>query len=291
MTTTEPAAPHNPPTPIAVTALASATDRLLRTVRALPPDAWAAPSVLPGWTRAHVLAHLALNAKGLAGVLNTVGDPDPLPMYASNIRRDADIDDLAAQPPERIAGRVAVGAAVLAARLGGGPTPEGALDGGADDAFQQALAESAAADPCPWTTGREPVPGTFDRVTGGPALPIAEVPFMRWREVEIHHADLDAGYGPADWPEVFIDYLLPLAAYDRSPEIDVTLRPAGRPEIAVGAGGPPIAGRAFDLVWWLIGRGRGARLTGSLPTLGPWIGRSRFGKDSARIPTQIHPNS
>ena len=26
---------------------------------------------------------------------------------------------------------------------------------------------------------------------------------MRWREVEIHHADLDVGYSQANWPAEF----------------------------------------------------------------------------------------
>ena len=37
---------------------------------ALDVDGLGAPSLLPGWSRAHVVAHLVLNAEGLAGVLD-----------------------------------------------------------------------------------------------------------------------------------------------------------------------------------------------------------------------------
>ena len=38
---------------------------------------------------------------------------------------------------------------------------------------------------------------------------------MRHREVDIHHADLDAGYGPADWPEDFLDEMFDRVVRDR----------------------------------------------------------------------------
>ncbi|MFV2119694.1 maleylpyruvate isomerase family mycothiol-dependent enzyme, partial [Streptomyces sp. Act-28] len=69
-----------------------ATDRLLSTVTALDDDAVAEPSRLPGWTRGHVLAHLARNADALVNVLRG------LPMYAGAEARDADIERDARRP-------------------------------------------------------------------------------------------------------------------------------------------------------------------------------------------------
>jgi maleylpyruvate isomerase len=293
-----PVRPLNPPTAVAIRALAAATDRLLATIDAMPAAAFAEPSVLPGWSRAHVLAHLALNAKGLTGVLTTLGQDDPLPMYASGARRDEDIDRLAAQPPARIADRVAVGCSMLAAHLGGGPTPEDALEavgtaarqpeqaaalGGVISVFTRAAAEADDAI-ASWS-----VAGMFDRVTGGPATPAAEIPYMRWREVEIHHADLDLGYRPRDWPREFAEYLLAVTAFDRDGEASMTLFPDGLDPVAlVGPasdavaaqkgtpGGLEIRGTAADLAWWLAGRGSGQGLTvtgGPLPALRPWVRR------------------
>ena len=37
----------------------------------------------------------------------------------------------------------------------------------------------------------------------GSEMPAAQVMWSRLREVEIHHVDIGAGYGPSDWPEAF----------------------------------------------------------------------------------------
>ncbi|MDX2541185.1 maleylpyruvate isomerase family mycothiol-dependent enzyme [Streptomyces sp. WI04-05B] len=66
--------------------LREATERLLTAAAKLNNDSMAEPSRLPGWTRGHVLAHLARNADALANVM--AGRP----MYASAEARDADID-------------------------------------------------------------------------------------------------------------------------------------------------------------------------------------------------------
>ncbi|WP_328772423.1 maleylpyruvate isomerase family mycothiol-dependent enzyme [Streptomyces sp. NBC_00286] len=63
-----------------------ATDRLLAAVAKLDSAAAAEPSRLPGWTRGHILAHLARNADALVNVL--AGRP----MYASPATRDAEIE-------------------------------------------------------------------------------------------------------------------------------------------------------------------------------------------------------
>ncbi|MFF2505541.1 maleylpyruvate isomerase family mycothiol-dependent enzyme [Streptomyces sp. NPDC058067] len=63
-----------------------ATDRLLSAVGTLDNAAVAESSRLPGWTRGHVLAHLARNADAIGNVLSG------LPMYASAEARDADIE-------------------------------------------------------------------------------------------------------------------------------------------------------------------------------------------------------
>lgn len=63
-----------------------ATERLLTAAAALDGSAIAEPSRLPGWTRGHVLAHLARNADALVNVL--AGRP----MYVSAEARDGDIE-------------------------------------------------------------------------------------------------------------------------------------------------------------------------------------------------------
>src|SRR6478735_4255066 len=72
--------------------LCEQTDLLLSTVNDLDDEAVRGPSLLPGWTRGHVLAHLARNADGLANVARTAVTGDVTPMYESAAQRDADIE-------------------------------------------------------------------------------------------------------------------------------------------------------------------------------------------------------
>src|SRR6476469_10298614 len=86
--------------------LAEACQRLIRTVDRLENAGWAEPSGLPGWSRAHVVAHLALNAEGLAGALGGIVQGEPLAMYASQESRDRDLDDMAAAGPTELRSRL-----------------------------------------------------------------------------------------------------------------------------------------------------------------------------------------
>ena len=75
--------------------LDSGTRRLVRSVDAMTDDQWRQPSLLPGWTRAHVVAHLTLNAEGLSAALEGVHEGRQVPMYPSDEARDYDIAALA----------------------------------------------------------------------------------------------------------------------------------------------------------------------------------------------------
>ena len=75
-----------------LTELAEATDRLVATVRRLDDSALAAPSGLPGWTRGHVVAHLARNADGLGNLAPWAETGIETPMYASRDARAAAIE-------------------------------------------------------------------------------------------------------------------------------------------------------------------------------------------------------
>ncbi|MET9509380.1 maleylpyruvate isomerase family mycothiol-dependent enzyme [Streptomyces flavidovirens] len=69
-----------------------ATDRLLAATGKLDNADVTQPSRLPGWTRGHVLAHVARNADALVNVLSG------RPMYAGAEARDADIERDAPRP-------------------------------------------------------------------------------------------------------------------------------------------------------------------------------------------------
>lgn len=216
---------------------------LVRTVDGLDEAAYAGPSLLPGWTRAHVVAHLALNAEGLAGVLHGAHVGRPQPMYSSPEGRDSDIADLAAADPAELRERLLAGTAT----------------------FSDALAAMHEDD---WD-------GRFERTPGGPDFALANVVLMRVREVEIHHADLGAGYSPADWPEPFRVLLLD-SMTKRPYPAPFSVRPTDLDRTwhyGEGSGGTVVTGTSADLGWWLTGRGAGEGLapdTNDLPEVESW---------------------
>ncbi|MFJ9647896.1 maleylpyruvate isomerase family mycothiol-dependent enzyme [Streptomyces sp. NPDC004244] len=107
----------------------------------------------------------------------------------------------------------------------------------------------------------------------------SNVPFRRLVEIELHHVDLNVGYGLEDLPEEFtgreIDFLAD--RWSAHPEVPPTLLAAadGRTWRTGPAGEPAVtvSGPAAGLLAWLAGRGdKGASLTtsgGPLPTLPP----------------------
>jgi maleylpyruvate isomerase len=221
--------------------LPDATRRLVRTADGLADDDYAAPSALPGWTRGHVLAHLALNAEGLSAALAGIVEGHPMPMYASQEARDTDIEELAGKEPT-----------VIRTRLLGACTDLGdAIAAIPDDA---------------WDT-------SIERTPGGRAFAAAAVPGMRLREVEIHHADLDAGYDRSGWPPAFAVLLLDGMAGRVGGTSGCTAYATDLDRSWDLGAGPTVSGTAADLGWWLTGRGGGEGLTsdsGELPHIEEW---------------------
>lgn len=224
-----------------------ATARLLRTAATFDHADIAAASLLPGWTRGHVLTHLARNADGFVNLLTAARTGEQVPMYASAAARAADIEAGAGRPPE--------------AHL--------------DDLRRSAdrFAEAVAAMPAEaWTA-------TVDTPRG--AKVAALLVWGRLRELEVHHVDLAAGHRPADWPEAFGHRLLHEVATDLAERGDapqMVLRFDGsRHELVIGdrTGAPVVTGAAPELAAWLIGRSRGDVLTvtpdGPLPEPPEWI--------------------
>ena len=228
------------------------------TVDALTSEDLARPSLLPGWTRAHVVAHVALNGEALAACLDGIVHHRPVPMYDSDEQRDADIEELAGAQAADIRDR-ALGATTLFAEA------VALLD-------EEHLAESV------------------DRLPGGPEWPVATVVPTRRRELEIHHVDLGTPYTRADWPDDFLTELLSAVTMDHagSPPFLVRATDLGQ-DWAVGEGASGtdlvVTGTAADLGWWLTGRGEGEGLAtdgGPLPRLGPWRRAS-----ATAAPTQV----
>ena len=72
--------------------IGEATDRLLASAAALTGARVREPSLLPGWTRGHVLTHVARNGDGLGNLLRWARPGTRTPMYASREARRSDIE-------------------------------------------------------------------------------------------------------------------------------------------------------------------------------------------------------
>src|ERR1700742_4662585 len=85
--------------------LDSGTRRLVRTLGRVTDAQGGEPSLLPAWSRSHVVAHLTLNAEGLSGALEGVHEGRRVPMYRSGEARDADIAALSTASPATLRDR------------------------------------------------------------------------------------------------------------------------------------------------------------------------------------------
>ncbi len=66
-----------------------------RTLRELGDDELRGPSLLPGWTRAHVIAHVGFNARALGRLVDWATTGIEKPMYESAHARSREIDSAA----------------------------------------------------------------------------------------------------------------------------------------------------------------------------------------------------
>jgi maleylpyruvate isomerase len=147
-----------------------ATQRLLDDARIIPEADLRAPSLLPGWTRAHVLAHVARNADAMRNLLIGARSGQDRPAYASAQAREAGIE---------------LGAAMTAKDL------------------MADLADSAMALRTIIKQLPEQVWQVRVRMLDSAPFPTAELLTRRLVEVELHHCDLGTRYSPADWPAAF----------------------------------------------------------------------------------------
>jgi maleylpyruvate isomerase len=239
-------------TKVALARLGESTDRLLATAAALTDTQAAAASRLPGWTRGHVLTHIARNADGFRNLLGWARTGIETPMYPSEEARARGIQAGAGRSAADLAADLRASAAAFAA-----------------------AAEDLPADAWDAQVARR-----------GVTFPAAGILTRRLSELEIHHVDLGAGYQPGDWPAGFVQETLARVAGDFAgrPDAPACLaRPDGQDAAYPIGPGPASAGLATPvtvsgppatLLAWLIGRDGGARLevagAATVPVLPPW---------------------
>src|SRR5579859_4027647 len=91
--------------------LDQASQRLLDAARVRAEPDLRAPSLLPGWSRAHVLAHVARNADAMRNLLIGARVGQRRPAYASAQAREDDIEASAAQVPRDLMNDLEIGRA------------------------------------------------------------------------------------------------------------------------------------------------------------------------------------
>ncbi|XVQ07904.1 maleylpyruvate isomerase family mycothiol-dependent enzyme [Spirillospora sp. CA-255316] len=228
------------------------TERIVATLSGLDEQAVRAPSGLPGWTRGHVATHIARNADSLWNLLEWARTGVEIPQYPSLEARNADLEAGAGRDPRALAEDVR--------------------------ATGERFSEQARSLP------EEAWEATVRAMLGW-SHPAWFVVYRRWQEVETHHVDLAAGYGPADWPESYLRWALTGTLADLE-ALPADLRggleghrltatdTAESADLGAGEGGPEISGSARALLGWLTGRSAGegvaARPEGPLPVPPPW---------------------
>lgn len=232
----------------AVGPVTAATDRLVATAATFDSAALTAPSLCPGWTRAHVLAHLARNADALTNLLSWARTGVETLAYPSREARQEDIDAGATRSADELVTDIKEASARLSSAVADLPA----------DAWQHEVRLG---------------PGG-----AGKAIPARRVLWARLQEVEVHHVDLDMDYMPHDWPEIFVRRALAetvrgFAQRDDVPEFTLVIDGAAA---RVGSGGQvTVAGSARPVLAWLLGRSSGSSLqtkpAGSLPRLPAWL--------------------
>src|SRR5215472_2829841 len=87
---------------LTIARISEADARLLASASKLTDEQMREPSLLPGWSRGHVLTHIARNADGLSNLLTWAKTGTETPQYESWEARNAQIDDGANRPADDI---------------------------------------------------------------------------------------------------------------------------------------------------------------------------------------------
>jgi len=210
-------------------------ERLLADARPLGNDETKAPSALPGWTRGHVLTHLARHADAQVRLLNGALRDERVEQYHGGLAGRAErIERGADRPAEALIDDVEQSAARLAAT------------------WQQMTAEAWDRSAAGTIAGERPASATV---------------WARWGELAVHHVDLAAGFIPSDWSPAFVGRVLRRALPRMKERLvvegdisvvvvdDPTLNWSNNRAVDLKVSGPSHA-----LVAWITGR------------TGPWLG-------------------
>jgi maleylpyruvate isomerase len=208
------------------------------------------PSLLGGWDRRHLIAHVGLNARAITRLVEWAATGVESPMYASPTQRNEEIDFSATLPAQ-------------------------ALRNLSDHAAIHLSVEWRDLPDSAWLN--------TVRTAQGRIVPVSGTVWMRTREVWIHAVDLGNGGRFEDFPPQLLDALLVdiLGAWDRRRQAEglptFLLEAIDRESDPLPSGERPgivLRGTSAALVRWAAGRGsEGVQTdTGKAPPVPPrWL--------------------
>ena len=154
-----------------VSGCAAAHQRLLAALENLTDDDCRQDSLLPNWSRGHVLTHLSRNADSHVNLLQAAVRGEVGEQYASAEQRNGDIERGSTRSAEEL---------VMDLRL------------------------SIYGLEAAWASANEKAWSGQGRTLKGNVIEMSSLVFLRWREVEIHHADLNLGLGYDDLTPLYV---------------------------------------------------------------------------------------
>ncbi|MGC8481117.1 MAG: maleylpyruvate isomerase family mycothiol-dependent enzyme [Acidimicrobiales bacterium] len=204
------------------------------------------PSVLDGWSRRVLIAHVTRNAMALTNLCNWAISGEECPMYASPEDRQRGIDEYAAMSEDRQRERFNTTASVLREQL--------------DRLSAGGLLEFTV------------------RTARGREVPVREVAVMRAKELWIHGVDLDLGAGFDELPrgyliELLDELVLTLSSRAEPTGVEIRLTDLGDSRASANAPEGVVSGTLSAVVAWLSGRssGQGLEFDRVNPVLKPWF--------------------
>ena len=154
-----------------VSGCAAAHQRLLAALENLTDDDCRQDSLLPNWSRGHVLTHLSRNADSHVNLLQAAVRGEEGEQYASAEQRNGDIERGSTRSAEEL---------VMDLRL------------------------SIYGLEAAWASANEKAWSGQGRTLRGNVIEMSSLVFLRWREVEIHHADLNLGLDYDDLTPLYV---------------------------------------------------------------------------------------
>ncbi|MFO6453444.1 MULTISPECIES: maleylpyruvate isomerase family mycothiol-dependent enzyme [unclassified Aeromicrobium] len=151
------------------------TSAFRRALAAVDDAGFAAPSLLPGWSRAHLVAHVGYNARAIARLVTWAATGIETPMYASPEARAREISSGATLRPDAL----------------------------------RSLCDHAAVDlDVRWRDLPDDRWSALVTTAQGRQVPVSETLWMRSREVWLHAVDLGSGLRLTDVPPSVTERLL-----------------------------------------------------------------------------------